>query len=464
MRDYNVDNHPGVPPDAYTEPNCNALATNPGGQAAIYKSPDVWNCKDGPNDPCNGVNERPEEGSTNYVHARVKNVSALAPATGGQVEFYWTIGSTGEVWTEDWISDFQNGCQIGGYIGNSGLGTLAPLQTRKVSRGWTTPMISTLENCGVYRYPWDEDQQTYQVCFLARIVDTEDYIFAEADNTDIHPNLINSNNLATVNTALAPAPGAPVPEDHVLQPEFAARHPASGSFAKSNATRAGGLTLVRHGAPVNFFLRNTAERSGRFDIVVELTEGSDLAFHLGLVELLLAPEIAAQVGGTLDALLHRDGVRLDLAPLRRVVIPGIYLERGARYETGVRLSGPALDFGLLPEVLRSTAIAITIEPHEEVSDMQPATCYFEVPAEIPRFELDLPSIPGAPWPGDGAAPAVEVETIVSDAYGRVLLRFPGQPEVGDADLRRRNLPPGVLVVTTITNGGVVATRKVAIVR
>lgn len=199
--DYSMKDNDG---DLGLEPNCTATS---GSDPIIDKSPDLWNC----NDPGCTVHEEPIEGTANRMYGRITNISDKCSAFGGKVHFYWTIGSTGQMWPNDWIQHYWDGCLIGDEAGAVDIGVLAPLEEKIVSVDWTPPLLDDLITCDVPRYPWDEAGGWYQVCLLARIESDKDYNFLETNAVTVGVNIRNSNNIVTRNTKILDGPGIVFP-------------------------------------------------------------------------------------------------------------------------------------------------------------------------------------------------------------------------------------------------------------
>lgn len=189
------------------EPNYNNLTA--GSPACNYKniylSPDLWNC-DHVSADCGTVHEMPTEGENNTIKARIRNLSDDCIAEEGYLDFYWTIGSTGEIWDSDWINSNVGGCLVGDIITSTPIpiGSLNPNQEIIIEHDWTPPIIDNLVACGI------EMNQTYNqfmVCLLARIHSDKDPIFTEKIGTDIGYGIYNNNNIVTRNTFILEVPG-----------------------------------------------------------------------------------------------------------------------------------------------------------------------------------------------------------------------------------------------------------------
>ena len=247
------------PKDTGKEPNCEA---GPLDNLDVYNSPDLWNCHDALG--CGGQNEQPIEGTINHLWANIKNISSDCIASSGIVKFYWTIASTGEIWPNDWISSTQGSCTVGDYIGFSNIGSLMPNEVGGVTIAWTPPNINALIDCEVYRYPWDIQNETYQICLLARINDYKDYMFLEWGGAEIGTNARNSNNIVTKNTKLLDDP------NQIINP---------------------GTDSVRYQSDVSWFLfRNNNDTTRSLDLVFEtVSDASNVDFQY--IELLISDEL-----------------------------------------------------------------------------------------------------------------------------------------------------------------------------
>ncbi len=176
----------------------------------IYLSPDLWNC-DHISFDCGTNHEMPSEGESNTVKARIRNLSDDCDAENGYLDFYWTIGSTGEIWDSDWINSNEGGCLVGDIITSSPIpiGALAPNAEIILEHNWTPPLIDNLLSCGI---EMNENQGKFMVCLLARIHSDKDPIFTEKIGTDIGYGIYNNNNIVTRNTFIVEVPGLADPE------------------------------------------------------------------------------------------------------------------------------------------------------------------------------------------------------------------------------------------------------------
>lgn len=290
--------------DTGSEPDC-IIRSDPDGEPDIYKSPDVFNCQDPGTNSCNGINEQPLEGNTNYIHARITNFSDECIVYSGIVEFYWTIGSTGEMWEEDWINDIENGCLIGDFIGSRQIGTLNPGETRIVERDWVPPIINDLVDCDIYRYPWDVEKDRWQICLLARIVSDYDNIMLERKDISIGDNIINSNNLATINTALLDDPDL-LTEDSCYV-----------------------------GKATNMILHNNNSTTQTLDFVFKIDPSSVGAGTLEDVEVILPALLAQQISASYTTPDNLDAIRLQGD---EVILNNIQMNANQKFAIGIRVS------------------------------------------------------------------------------------------------------------------------------
>lgn len=197
--------------DVGYEPNYAIVADEPScTYKEIYLSPDLWNC-DHISFDCGTNHEMPSEGESNTVKARIRNLSDDCAAEEGYLDFYWTIGSTGEIWDTDWINSNEGGCLVGDIITSSpiSIGALAPNTEIILEHNWTPPIIDNLSNCGI---EMNENQGKFMVCLLARIHSDKDPIFTEKIGTDIGYGIYNNNNIVTRNTFIVEVPGLADPE------------------------------------------------------------------------------------------------------------------------------------------------------------------------------------------------------------------------------------------------------------
>ncbi len=151
-----------------------------------------------------------------YVHALVRNKGSQ-PALGGKLYLYWTIGSTGEKWTDDWTDrkyqnyyfnpDSINVQPNGGWYPKGGeintlpitIGTIAPGDSVMIHYEWKNipnPIwyknLSQTENFGAKKLG---------VCLLARIETCEepDYGMTYKEVKPVQRNVYKNNNIVTRN-------------------------------------------------------------------------------------------------------------------------------------------------------------------------------------------------------------------------------------------------------------------------
>lgn len=143
------------------------------------------------------------------IKITIKNNGTYNSNTGARVEAYWTIASTGEMWPNHWKDlDTQDDCIRGDLIGSIEIPSIPPNSTGVVGLTWTAPKYFNIIPClddpeeGAFEDPVIEGgNNNYQICYLARIVDSKDPIIGEKPGP-IYDNVRNSNNLVTQNSFL----------------------------------------------------------------------------------------------------------------------------------------------------------------------------------------------------------------------------------------------------------------------
>lgn len=176
----------------------------------VYKSPDIWNCRNPSN--CTDHQEPGYLGgatTNNYLRVRVLNDGCVNsdPAT---LRTYWTLGSTGETWPGSWTT--QNMC--------GGLPAGRELPNPNNTFGQTIPSLAPGQDF-ILNLPWDpidptpytclpllsNGQVDLTICVLSRIESPQDPMFDEV-NGPIDHNVRFNNNIVTRNTKLVPLTGS----------------------------------------------------------------------------------------------------------------------------------------------------------------------------------------------------------------------------------------------------------------
>lgn len=415
--------------DIGNEPNCEAIENqDQWGRPDVYRSPDLWNSYSAGSNSST-EHENPIEGNHNYVFARVTNLSNECEVSGAGVKFYWTVASTGETWDDDWIADVQNGCTIGDYIGTSYTGIIAPGQERLVSFNWIPPIINDLIDCDIYRYPWDEENETYQVCLLARLISNEDHLFNEIEGINIEDNVVNSNNIVTRNTKLLDDPNKIYyPPDNV--------------------------EAVFIGDPSNVIIHNNNDTTEEIDIVITCGPIPNIPFDFKNIEILVSDELYQQIsGGEGNSNIPGNPVRLNGS--NSLVIPNIVMSPDERQMIGVRVS--VLESNLEEYFRLDEDISFSIS-HKSSSgkSINPSNnCYFTVPIHsgsenlnklVSSMENQLKS-------------EIEFdEIIIYESTGRLLYRISTSQDINIQSLDNIQTN-GLYIFTYLNKGKFVKTKK-----
>jgi hypothetical protein len=179
----------------------------------IYRSPDIWNCKD--NSSCEThQNAEFKTQSPNYAMVKVRN-KGPHETSHDNLRVYWTHCSTGELWDASWLgtdknrffnADSNRYFPLGGEITSSTGYEIANLESGDsiiVNIPWYPPnpdwYYSKVNGNRVY-------EQNICVCLLARIEQCGYYPYgmttAEEHGHKIHHNAIENNNIATKNISI----------------------------------------------------------------------------------------------------------------------------------------------------------------------------------------------------------------------------------------------------------------------
>lgn len=179
----------------------------------VYRSPDIWNCKD--NSSClNHENAEFKTSSPNYAQVKVRNKGPYQ-TNHDNLRVYWTHCSTGEIWDESWIGTNKNrfwnadsakyfplGGEITG-INGSLISNLDANDSVIISLPWYPPNPK-------WYYSYDSGSKVYEksscICLLARIEQCNKYPFGmtspERFGLKIQDNVIKNNNIITKNIAV----------------------------------------------------------------------------------------------------------------------------------------------------------------------------------------------------------------------------------------------------------------------
>lgn len=192
--------------DTSAEPNNNC--NMPGGWDDIWASPDLWNNTVDFYDPFDEINTTHEEPDfvndfgaelDNYLLFNVRNFSACTSAP-ARMRLYWTMASTGEMWSDDWINhtDSDGSCLLGDEIAgyntywDENIITIPPIVAGEMYAGsvcWLPPNFT--DPSSVW-YPYTDpitceglsvdDEATnpkLEICLLARLQSLDDPIIGE---------------------------------------------------------------------------------------------------------------------------------------------------------------------------------------------------------------------------------------------------------------------------------------------
>lgn len=184
----------------------------------IFKSPDIWNCRY--NSSCL-AHENPEYRiygpnnnifNTNFARVKIRNSHPNKASEEAQLYLYWTVASTSEIWTTDWIKHSNNT-----FFNVDSLKTY-PLGSELNDTAITISPIPAGDSI-IITYPWHPPhpywyykmvnlQKVYNdsvtLCLLARIEHCDDYphymTYPELFNEHVETNVVANNNIATRNT------------------------------------------------------------------------------------------------------------------------------------------------------------------------------------------------------------------------------------------------------------------------
>ena len=206
--------------DTGGEPNFNC---DMGGWDDIWASPDLWNTSS----HGSPENEEINPIDFNFMGYRIHNGDACTSAP-ALLRLYWTMASTGEMWTDDWEDDYVLDpfgtilCAHGDEMVNSPV-EIPAISPGGIHEGWvdwfppnythpSEPGYYNPESCEINP---DVENGRFEVCLLARIMSLDNPIRNEAEGP-IAENVLASNNIVTRNTFLIEAlPGEP-PKPHCI--------------------------------------------------------------------------------------------------------------------------------------------------------------------------------------------------------------------------------------------------------
>lgn len=167
----------------------------------IWESPDLWY-----NSDALGANSPNPEWIDNdgYIHVRMRNRDAQKATAPGKIVLYWTVASTGEVWSEDWVDDGIDDCVIGNIIGKIDVPPIpaGTPQGQVFDFHWTSlPNSGTTNPTNCAGQMNTISGGNIEMCLLARFISELDPIADERLNEDlINYNVTRNNNIVTRNT------------------------------------------------------------------------------------------------------------------------------------------------------------------------------------------------------------------------------------------------------------------------
>jgi subtilisin family serine protease len=170
-----------------------------------WTSPDIWNRN---TNDLGTTHQNPEYhiSAPNFIYTHVKNYGCVASTAGQKLKLYWSKGSTGEKWEDDWKSTNVNdkfgaltmpgGREITPIISGIGIPALAPTAFVILSQEWFPPKPQDFEG----------SPNSFDACVLARIERTETYPFGmiipEELGKGVGQNVRNNNTIVTRNMVL----------------------------------------------------------------------------------------------------------------------------------------------------------------------------------------------------------------------------------------------------------------------
>lgn len=206
------------------EPNITAAIPIPGTSntwSAIWESPDLWNSHSS-TIPSLSANQDPDNEKIDYSISNYLNIRLFSAnnysCTTGKIKLYWTVASTGEMWSEHWIdnNDMDN-CKVGDLIGEINITEAdypIPAAGKIFNIPWTPPVFpDVVDGCdmaNVNNFIIGQTNKSVEMCLLARFESDQDPIKNESEGYVTY-NILNSNNIVTRNTIYlyAPADNSP---------------------------------------------------------------------------------------------------------------------------------------------------------------------------------------------------------------------------------------------------------------
>ncbi|MBL7786539.1 MAG: M4 family metallopeptidase [Chitinophagales bacterium] len=206
------------------EPNITAAIPIPGTAntwSAIWESPDLWNSYtftipslSANQDPSN---EKIDYDMSNYLNIRLFSANNYSCTT-GKIKLYWTVASTGEMWSEHWIdNDGIANCKVGDLMGEINITEAdypIPAAGKIFNIPWTPPVFpDVVDGCdmaNVNNFIIGQTNKSVEMCLLARFESDQDPIKNESEGYVTY-NILNSNNIVTRNTIYLYAPAGNSP-------------------------------------------------------------------------------------------------------------------------------------------------------------------------------------------------------------------------------------------------------------
>lgn len=194
---------PGFTADLWSQNTSVDIGDEPdAASAAMWLSDDIWvRCQD--DGIVNQEHQNPEfraGGAPNWVYVRVRNRGCAAAASGDAL-LYWAKASTALSWPAPWDGSVTSPALMGGQIGTSPSGNVAPRGFAILKFPWSPPDPADYASFGA-------DQSHF--CLLSRIVTSASAPFGMtiAEGSDLNANVRNNNNIAWKNiTVVDDLPG-----------------------------------------------------------------------------------------------------------------------------------------------------------------------------------------------------------------------------------------------------------------
>lgn len=172
-----------------------------------WTSPDIWNRN---TNDLGTTHQNPEyhisASMPNFVYTNIKNYGCVASTTGQKLKLYWSKGSTGEKWEDDWkttnVKDkfgaltMPGGREITPISSGINIPALVPTASVILSQEWFPPKPQDFEG----------SPSSFDACVLARIEKAEAYPFGmtipEELGKGVGENVRNNNTIVTRNMVL----------------------------------------------------------------------------------------------------------------------------------------------------------------------------------------------------------------------------------------------------------------------